>query len=360
MKKALQLMIAVLMVFLGTSADAQEVKASKAKSWSLSGRVQLQHVYNTSVDSDASRTNNGFRVRRTRIQTKAKFTEYVSAKIQFDIRDNSPRLKDAEGKIKLFNKKAALRFGQFKAPVWREEFKRSSGSLMLVERSAAAEFLADSYLSARHVGVELNAELGESFSAAINYSNGAGEGFREDGRGKSETINNGKMIAARLDGKFGKTLQVGVSYASNTLGTNEAGMDETGPATVIAPDFGVYLGNGLDIEGGLAIGSFDQMLTGSAEDISFMVYDVTAQWKSKLATPSDALGGMDAIGLALGFSGIDGNTDVDDNEATVLRFGPVFYFGKRTRLQINGESTSFSAEGVDSDFTIRSQFTVNL
>ncbi|NIW80878.1 MAG: hypothetical protein GWN16_16070, partial [Calditrichae bacterium] len=83
------------------------------------------------------------------------------------------------------------RVGQFKVPVWREEL-RSSGSLLLVERSAAAEFLADLLLSARHVGIEFGGQFQNGVDFAVNYSNGAGEGEREDaGRNKSFSINNG-------------------------------------------------------------------------------------------------------------------------------------------------------------------------
>ncbi|MEJ2545428.1 MAG: porin, partial [Calditrichaceae bacterium] len=147
------LVVVVLFVF-SASLMAQDVEASKAKNWSLSGRVQLQHLYDNSIDADAAKNNNGFRMRRTRLQVKAKLTDWVSGKVQIEVRDNSPRLKDAEAKAKLFNN-YALRLGQFKVPVWREEL-RSSGSLYLVERSHAAEFLVDNYLSARHIGLEVS------------------------------------------------------------------------------------------------------------------------------------------------------------------------------------------------------------
>ena len=77
----------------------------------------------------------------------------------------------------------------------------------------------------------------------------------------------------------------------------------------------------------MAIGSIGNALAGTTEDVSFQLFDVTARWKTKLSSPSSAFGGMDAIGLALGFSSVDGDTDVDNNEETILRFGPVFFLG---------------------------------
>ena len=120
---------------------AQDVEASKAKSWSLDGRIQLQHLYDNSIKADDMENNNGFRMRRTRLEVKAKLTDWVSGKIQFEVRDNAPRLKDAEAKMKIFER-YNVRLGQFKVPVWREEL-RSSGSLFLVERSETAAFLEE-------------------------------------------------------------------------------------------------------------------------------------------------------------------------------------------------------------------------
>ena len=174
MKFANVLIAVMLLMFLSLSGLAQEVSAPKSKSWDLTGRVQVQHLFDNDTESDAARTNNGFRIRRGRFQISSHLNDNVSAKFQIEVRDNSPNLKDAEAKVKIL-KHHYLRFGQFKVPVWREEL-RSSGSLLLVERSAAAEFLADSYLSARHVGLEFGGKIGDNVNFAANYSNGAGEG----------------------------------------------------------------------------------------------------------------------------------------------------------------------------------------
>ncbi len=354
-----------LVVMMGSSSSfADEVTAKNAKTWEFTGRVQMQHLYDTDLDAGATRTNNGFRMRRVRIQTKVKMNDWISGKIQVDVRDNNPTLKDAEGKITLFGK-GYLRFGQFKVPVWREEFKRSSGKLLLVERSEAAEFLADGLLSARHVGVEIGGDLSDHFSFAINYSNGAGEGIREDaGRSKSTEVNNGKMMVARIDAKVAKGLEVGISGVVNNLGNkiDIAEMtDNTGAVTLIAPDLGIYLKDaGVDIEAGVGFGSIDKALLGGSDDRSFTVADLTGRWMTKLASESADLGGLDAVGLGGGISRIDPNGDVEDDEAIFLRFGPEFYFGKNTRLQVNGELEMPAAQDVDNTFKIRSQLTLNL
>lgn len=359
MKIANVLLAGMFLVFLSMNGLAQEVNAPKSKSWELTGRVQVQHLFNNDTESDATRTNNGFRIRRGRFQISSQLNDNVSAKFQIEVRDNSPNLKDAEAEVKILEHHY-LRLGQFKVPVWREEL-RSSGSLLLVERSAAAEFLVDSYLSARHIGVEFGGKIGDKVNFAANYSNGAGEGGREDaGRTKGDVVNNGKMLSGRVNLAAGKAFQLGVSGVMNSLGNQIGDVDNTGSVTVIAPDFGVYLASGIDIEGGLALGSFSKDFLGSSEDISFQLFDVTARWKTKLSTPLQSLGGIDAFELAAGVSNIDPNTDLDNDEVMYFRFGPAVYFGKNARLQVNGEIDQPAADELDSVLKVRSQLTINL
>lgn len=366
------LMIAFLIVYLsGNKSNAQDLKASNAVSWSVSGRVQLQHLYNTETESDAPETNNGFRIRRGRLQVKSKLTDWVSAKFQIEVRDNNPRLKDAEGKLKLFDN-FFVRLGQFKIPIWREEL-RSSGKLLLVERSAVAGFLEKNNLSARHVGAEFGGKIANGVTFAINYSNGAGEGGREDaGQDKfieeddttfisNDKINNGKLITGRINVPVGNTLEISLSGALNQLGNEIAdlGSDTKGNVYVFAPDFGLYLPNGVDVEGGISIGNIDKELTGSVEDTKFTLVDITGRWKTSLTQPIEQLAGLDQVELAFGISYIEPDSDKNDDELVVFRFGPTVYFGKKSRLQLNGEIEDFAAAGTDTVFKIRTQLTIN-
>ena len=365
------LLVVVVIFVLGVSLMAQEVEASKAKNWSLTGRVQLQHLYDNSIDADAAKNNNGFRMRRTRLQVKAKLTDWVSGKIQIEVRDNAPRLKDAEAIMKLYDN-YEVRLGQFKVPVWREEL-RSSGSLLLVERSAAAAFLEENLLSSRHIGLEFAGSYKNGIGFAVNYSNGAGEGAREDaGRTKFEVedttyksiddVNNGKLFTARINVPIKKIAEIGLSFSLNQLGNEiaEYGIDTKGNVYVVAPDFGLYLPFGLDVEGGVAIGAISKDLLSSAKDEKFNLFDITAQWKKSLEKPIANIAGLDAFGFAAGISYIEPDTNTDDNELVNYRFGPVIFFGKSLRIQVNGEVENSSAPGSDSVFKIRSQLTLNI
>jgi hypothetical protein len=341
-----------------TILHAEDVKVKNAKNWTLTGRVQVQHLYNSDIAPDASKTNHGFRMRRVRIQTSVKMNDWISGKIQFDVRDNNPVLKDAEGKIRLFGK-GYFRFGQFKAPVWREEFKRSSGKLLLVERSAAASFLEKVLLSGRHVGIEIGGDLSEKIEFAVNYSNGAGAGMRETaGATKTDEVNNGKLIAGRLDAEMSQTLALGISAVRNVLGKKVGSADNTGAVTVIAPDF-AFKNQQFTLEGGVAIGKISKEFLTTTDDVSFTLFDITGQWVQRLAEPNSQLGGLDGVGFAVGYSRVDPNGDIEKDETVFLRFGPEVYFGKFTRLQINGELEMPSSDS-DSFFSLRSQLTINL
>ena len=354
--KLIGVLVLALVCFIHEGSFAQQVIAKKSSSWTALGRIQVQHLYNTETNSDADRTNNGFRIRRGRFQVLGIVTDQVSTNFQMEVRDNSPRILDAEGKLTLFDN-FFLRVGQFKVPVWREEL-RSSGSLLLVERSAVAEFLVDYNLSARQIGVEFGGHLGKT-DFAVNYSNGAGEGGREDaGRTKSDVINNGKLLSGRILIPTGDIFQIGISGAVNNLGKNTPGSDNRGNVYALVPDFGIYLPAGLDIEGGLALGGMSKDFTGKDEDTKFTLADATCRWKSKLSTSRSALAGLDGWELAAGISYLEPDKNIDNNEAMYVRFGPAFYFGSNTRLQLNAEIEDSKAVD-ETVLQIRSQMTIN-
>ncbi|KAA3610604.1 MAG: hypothetical protein DWQ05_21540 [Calditrichaeota bacterium] len=355
-------------LLVSAAVSAQDLNLANAKSWTVSGRVQLQHEVDTKAEDNEIKTTNGFRIRRGRFQVKAKLTKFISTKFQIEVRDNSPKLKDAEGKMK-FGGNTYMRFGQFKVPVWREEL-RSSSKLMLVERSEAAEFLVDWNLSSRQIGVEFGGEIADKVEFAVNYSNGAGAAGREDAGeekvnsvNKFEFINNGKLITGRITYPVSKNIEFGVSAALNNLGTKIGNNDATGTVSVVTPDVGLELdlseNSDLTIEGNVAFGSIDKVFSSNNEAVSFRLYDVTGQWLTKFAEASENLAGMDKIGFAAGIYNIEPNTDVEKDEEVGIRFGPIFYFGKKSRLQVNGEITNYAADDAESDFKVRSQLTFN-
>jgi hypothetical protein len=349
------------------NSSAQDVKAKNTIDLEFSGRIQLQHYYNNRLSTADSLTFHGFRIRRGRFQVNAKLTSFLSAKLQVEARDNSPRLKDAEATLKLFQN-YYFRFGQFKVPVWREEYLRSSSDLILVERSSASAFLILNLLSGRQIGVELGGNLISKLSFALNYSNGSGEGNSEieivtllRDEDQSElllTRNNGKMYTGRLDFAASERVRLGVSGGVNYVGNEVDTLSNKGENTIIAPDFGVYLPSGFDLEGALAFGNISKSFIEEAENKNYVVMDLTGRWKKMFKSTLDNWGGLSGFEMAAGISYIDIESN-ELNQRNSYRFGPAAYFGKKTRLQVNAEIVEPAEKNEDVFWRIRSQFTVN-
>ena len=61
---------------------AQEVESKNSLNLKLSGRIQLQHVYNNKFRTEKTYTYHGFRMRRVRFQFSGKLTDYLSGKVK--------------------------------------------------------------------------------------------------------------------------------------------------------------------------------------------------------------------------------------------------------------------------------------
>ncbi len=344
-------------VCANTSLWAGDTEAKNSETLKFSGRIQLQHAHDFTSE-DSTETKDGFRMRRGRIQMDAQVNDFISAKFQIEVRDKSPQLVDALAKMKVSDE-VTLKLGQFHAPVWREEL-RSSGSLLLVERSEAANMLIDNGVSGRQLGVGLAVEVTEEIDVELNVANGAGMGVKETpGSTIAKFVNDGKMLSGRVSGSF-DDFGVAVSYAQNAYGSEELVNDGTN--SVIAPDFNLNLLDGnLEIEGGLALGTnaYGDRVGTAPDDISWMVWDLTAKLVYMLDEPC-SVAGLNGYEFAVGVTGLDQNTDVDNDEMMILRGGPAFLFGPKTRIQINAELTMPALDGVDDMFTLRTQATFNI
>jgi len=354
---------------------SQEVKSSNSMSLNIAGRVQVQHVYHSDIASDSSQINNGLNLRRFELQLKAKVNDWISSTVQFEFKVNNPRMQEAEIRLG-FYKNYFFRLGQFKVPVWREEL-RSSGDLFLVERSVTAAVLVLTRLSERQLGLEFGSKYNNGVEWALNVSNGSGANNPEITGGTKETDyqNNGKLVSGRINVPIGKTVQIGLSGAHNLYGNkivkaDTIFQDNIGGVSAIAPDFGIYLPSGIDIEGGIVLGKSEDrfvLLKGDEPDkfsigigkVNFTMMDISGRWKGKFAQANSNSPGISGWELAAGLSYLDPNSDVSNDELLYLRFGPALHFGEKTRLQVNAEFSDPSDSGQESVFRLRSQFTVN-
>lgn len=304
-------------------------------SWRVGGYLQLQNLISPDIGQHEELTSNGFRIRRGRVQAKIDLNDYADVALQVEIRDNNPRLKDAIGRL-IFHENYYVRFGQFKVPVWREEL-RSSSDILLIERSHVADMFTTLRFSNRQIGVEVGRRSKRGFEFAINYSNGSGEGGREDaGMPKSRYINNGKLLTGRINYIISSHMEIGFSLARNSVLDSDDLLADEQDVYLFAPDFGASLPLGshsnLDIEAGFAQCRHDVFLFNSDSRVDFSAYAVTARAIHHLPKANNELAGLSGLEFAGGIAGSS-----RDDGYTTYRLGPGFYFGNHTRLQFNVE-----------------------
>lgn len=362
MKSTRILILVVFALFVNTLWGGEGVTLKNSRSWQLSGRLQFQHVFNPDVEPDARVTRQGFRMRRGRFQVKAQLNDFIAARMQLSVRDARVRILDLDATFRLLGN-GYLRVGQFKVPVWREEL-RSSGKLLLVERSPVAGFLLGYNLSGRQIGMEFGWKTVNGIRFMVNVSNGSGINVREDaGRSKSNFVNNGKLFTARITVPIGEALEFGLSGALNEVGYRTDGLvpvDTRDVIMAVAPDANLRLPGNLELEGGVVLGTVGKNFVGAVEDESFVLADVTGRWLRPFSTPVDNLAGLSALEVAGGFSYVGPNpSNQEFQKMRVFRFGPALYFGKRVRLQTNAEIQQPADDNQETTYLIRTQFTVN-
>jgi len=355
-------MVILFALFVNTLWSGEGLTLKNSRSWQFSGRLQFQHLYNPDIEPDAQVTRQGFRMRRGRFQVKARLNDFIAARMQLSVRDARVRILDLDATFRILGN-GYFRVGQFKVPVWREEL-RSSGKLLLVERSAVAAFLLDYNLSGRQIGMEFGWKTTGGIRFMVNVSNGSGMNVWEDaGRSKSNFVNNGKLFTARITVPVGDAVELGLSGALNEVGYRTDGVvpvDTRDVIMAVAPDANLRLPGNLELEGGVVLGTVGKNFVAAPEDESFVLADVTGRWRHLFSTPVDNLAGMSAMEVAGGVSYVEPNpSNREFQKMTVFRFGPALYFGKRVRLQTNAEIQQPADDNQETTVLIRTQFTVN-
>lgn len=350
------LQTALIVAFVCAASCTSAIAQGESEiSWRVGGYFQLQNLISPDIGQHEELTSNGFRIRRGRVQAKIDLNDYADVALQVEIRDNNPRLKDAIGRL-IFHQNYYVRFGQFKVPVWREEL-RSSSDLLLIERSQIADMLSSLRFSNRQIGVEIGRRSKRGLEFAFNYSNGSGEGGREDaGMPKSRYINNGKLLTGRVNYIISNQMQLGLSLARNSVLDPDDPLADEQHVYLIAPDLGASLPLGshsnIDIEAGFAQCRHDANLFNSDAKVDFSVYALTARAAHHLPKANNELAGLSGLEFACGIAGSS-----RDDGYTTYRLGPGLYFGNHTRIQFNVE---WWKSDIERDLVqLRSQASIN-
>jgi len=198
------------------------VAAAQAPNIRVAGRIQAQYRM-AGGDSTAAfpgtGVNNGWEIRRLRIQTDVRFGDYINLVIQPSFEMSALRMRDAFLRVG-FGPRFGIAMGQEKSPFQRYELN-SSNNLLSIERGlriiglAGREALNDLLTNNGYTSHDLGAfadYTGPRASVKLGLQNGSRESATDVNNAKSFF---GRATAIPVVDKDGQAvLQVGASFAS--------------------------------------------------------------------------------------------------------------------------------------------------
>jgi len=331
---------ALALVSLASTLPAQ------APNIRVAGRIQA-HYRMSSGDSTANyndaAVNNGFEIRRLRIQADVRFGDNISLAIQPSFEMGSLRMRDAYLRVGL-TRALGLTLGQEKSPFQRYELT-SSNTLPSIERGvrilglSGREALNDLLFNNGYVSHDLGAALewaAPRFAIKVALQNGSRE--------SAPDVNNAKSVFARATGVVltnaddQPTLQVGGSFASrdravcstctgtaayypdSSLRTTALGLDiEWGgfrPGLHVIADFAT--GDNVPLAARINSGRNTGNVRNSADSnvVTFRAVHLVGAYRIRTSGADTRL--VQAVEPALRIDYTDPNTDASDDEGLLV------------------------------------------
>jgi hypothetical protein len=345
-----RLVIAVLGL-VGLSAAplaAQNVSVQGIDSIQLRANVQPRFD-TTTVDGEPE---TAWELRRARLAFRMYAAGWIRADLEGDFGRGRARLTD--GFVQLaFDPRFTIRAGQFKKPFDTLELT-SSRELLLTERDGLPRgaslptptgLSGDMGFSDRDVGVEWRGRFGRATLIA-GFWNGAGTSAEDD---------DGKQVAARAE--------IAAPVGWRVIGAwggirRSAPADDEGAGSSWANGFEVAAGYGRYAEPGAKVllqamfGEGPPAEEPPADQPDFRALQAVAAWHVAVHTVPYLIGVEPAA--RLGWA--DPDSDVDDDEATLLSGGINLYHHEHVKTQLHVDHVS-PAEG-DGETAVRLQLTL--
>ena len=337
---------------LAMLAAAAELRGQTVKAGplelDLTGRAQVQFNA-TSVGEDElgedAPAGAAFEMRRVRLGTNFSYDEWITGKLEAELTGSAARLTDAYLDVPL-SPAFSVRAGQFKKPfglfelesntrvITIERMLRIAGVEDLVGIPGEAHWLLDEggYVG-RDIGVMVEAGAGV-VGVSAGIFGGEGANTRES--------DGSKAFAARVTAAPVAGLLVGAAVSSRPGVFDALGDEEHATAFAVDLEWGGFREEGLRVMAEAMMG--DNPLLDPADDPSMRGLQAAASWFA----PRD--GRVEGVEPLLRVSWADPDTDVDDNEGTLVTPGINFYFTGRNRLMINGEAYVPAQDGVDTQY----------
>ena len=355
--------------FLTTTAAAQVPNVRVA------GRVQVQYRAaggDSTATFNTGAVNNGFEVRRLRIQTDVRFGDNITLVIQPSFEMGALRMRDAFLRVGL-SPRFGVTLGQEKSPFQRYELN-SSNNLPSIERGvrilglgqkeALNDLLSNNGYASHDLGAFVDFAAPENkVTLKVGVQNGSRESSADVNEAKSFFGRATAIVATNADDQ--PALQVGASFAARDRGICQTLGTSTSMCTAYYPDSSKKTtAFGLDFElGGFrpgwhAIADFatgdnvpaaTRKATGrntgnldsaSAPIVTFIGVHVVGAYRIATTGPDTRL--VKTIEPALRIDYTDPNTDVDDDQGILVTPVINVYFGNTVVLRAGLDFYSYT------------------
>jgi hypothetical protein len=196
--------------------------AAQAPNIRVAGRIQAQYRMaggDSTANFPGTGVNNGWEIRRLRIQTDVRFGDYINLVIQPSFEMGALRMRDAFLRVGL-GPRFGITMGQEKSPFQRYELN-SSNNLPSIERGLRVIGLAGR--EAMNDLLTANGYTSHDLGAHADYTAPRGSvkvGIENGSRESATDVNNAKSFFGRataiaiVDAEGQSVLQVGASFAS--------------------------------------------------------------------------------------------------------------------------------------------------
>lgn len=332
-----------------------QAAAAQAPNVRVSGRVQA-HYRLASGDSTAqfpgTGVNNGWEVRRLRIQTDVRFGDHITLAIQPSFENGALRMRDAYLRVG-FGPRWGVTMGQEKTPFQRYELT-SSNNLLSIERGV--RILGLGGREAMNDLLFANGYVSHDLGLAVDYNGpraGIKLGVQNGSRESVADVNNSKTLAGRATGVLmtnaggQAALQVGASFVardravcSTCTGTPAYYADSSLRSTVFGVDLewggfrpGLHViadfATGDNVPTALRVGAGRNLanVSNSADSnlVSFVAVHVVAAYRVTVAGDDNRT--IKFVEPALRLDVTDPNTGVDGDAGLLITPVVNIYFG---------------------------------
>ena len=334
------------------AALVASVAVAQAPNIRVAGRVQAQYRM-ASGDSTAAfpgtGVNNGFEIRRLRIQADVRFGDYINLVIQPSFEMSALRMRDAFLRVG-FGPRFGIAVGQEKSPFQRYELN-SSNNLLSIERGlriiglSGREALNDLLVNNGYASHDLGAFADYTAprgSVKFGVSNGSRESATDVNNAKSffgratyvAMVDKDGQAVLQIGGSFGArdraVAPVGVAFlADSSLRTTAFGLDaEWGgfrPGLHVIADFAT--GDNVPIARRVNVGRNTGNVQNTADSnvVKFIGFHLVGAYR--ILTKGDDNRTVKFIEPALRLDATDPNTNVDGDAGVLITPVLNIYFG---------------------------------